>query len=145
MIFWPEISALGVFFYFDNERMHPPKYPSAPPPPPGGHSLSDISQDLICVQVILCFRVSPNSLSNISNLRSRSSEQMLFLHISQFSSKKSSTPIKKNPKFRFSKLVLKRVDNGEIWSACIKYRHLIPATVDQMSASAWLYKNPCTV
>ena len=21
-------------FYFDNERMHPPKYPSAPPPPP---------------------------------------------------------------------------------------------------------------
>ena len=31
--FWPEISALGVFFNFDNERMRPPKYPSAPPPP----------------------------------------------------------------------------------------------------------------
>ena len=29
--FWPEISALGVFFNFDNERMRPPKYPSAPP------------------------------------------------------------------------------------------------------------------
>ena len=35
MLFWPEISALGVFFNFDNKRMHPPKYPSAPPPPPG--------------------------------------------------------------------------------------------------------------
>ena len=34
VLFWPEISALGVFFNFDNERMHPPKYPSAPPPPP---------------------------------------------------------------------------------------------------------------
>ena len=33
MLFWPEISALGVFFNFDNERMHPPKYQSAPPPP----------------------------------------------------------------------------------------------------------------
>ena len=33
VLFWPEISALGVFFIFDNERMHPPKYPSAPPPP----------------------------------------------------------------------------------------------------------------
>ena len=31
VLFWPEISALGVFFNFDNERMHPPKYPSAPP------------------------------------------------------------------------------------------------------------------
>ena len=31
MLFWPEISALGVFFNFDNERMRPPKYPSAPP------------------------------------------------------------------------------------------------------------------
>ena len=30
MLFWPEISALGVFFYFDNERMRPPEYPSAP-------------------------------------------------------------------------------------------------------------------
>ena len=29
VLFWPEISALGVFFNFDNERMHPPKYPSA--------------------------------------------------------------------------------------------------------------------
>ena len=27
----PEISALGVFFNFDNERMHPPKYLSDPP------------------------------------------------------------------------------------------------------------------
>ena len=34
MLFWPEISALGVFFNFDNKRMRPPKYPSAPPPPP---------------------------------------------------------------------------------------------------------------
>ena len=34
MLFWPEISALGVFFNFDNGRMRPPKYPSAPPPPP---------------------------------------------------------------------------------------------------------------
>ena len=24
VLFWPEISALGVFFNFDNERMHPP-------------------------------------------------------------------------------------------------------------------------
>ena len=31
MLFWPEISALGVFFNFDNERMHPPKYLSDPP------------------------------------------------------------------------------------------------------------------
>ena len=30
VLFWPEISALGVFFNFDNERMRPPKYPSAP-------------------------------------------------------------------------------------------------------------------
>ena len=28
VLFWPKISALGVFFNFDNERMHPPKYPS---------------------------------------------------------------------------------------------------------------------
>ena len=35
MLFWLEISAYGVFFNFDNERMHPPKYPSDPPPPPG--------------------------------------------------------------------------------------------------------------
>ena len=34
VLFWPEISALGEFFNFDNERMHPPKYPSDPPPPP---------------------------------------------------------------------------------------------------------------
>ena len=38
MLFWPEISALGVFFNFDNERMRPPKYPSAPP----GHYLFTI-------------------------------------------------------------------------------------------------------
>ena len=31
VLFWPEISALGVFLNFDNERMRPPKYPSAPP------------------------------------------------------------------------------------------------------------------
>ena len=31
VLFWTEISALGVFFNFDNERMRPPKYPSAPP------------------------------------------------------------------------------------------------------------------
>ena len=31
VLFWPEISALGVFFNFDNERMHPLKYPSDPP------------------------------------------------------------------------------------------------------------------
>ena len=31
VLFWSEISALGVFFNFDNERMRPPKYPSAPP------------------------------------------------------------------------------------------------------------------
>ena len=31
MLFWPEISALGVFSNFDNERMHPPKYLSDPP------------------------------------------------------------------------------------------------------------------
>ena len=30
VLFWPEISALGVFFNFDNERMRPPKYPSVP-------------------------------------------------------------------------------------------------------------------
>ena len=33
MLFWPEIRALGVFFSFDNERMRPPKSPSAPHPP----------------------------------------------------------------------------------------------------------------
>ena len=32
VLFWPEISALGVFLNFDNERMRLPKYPSAPPP-----------------------------------------------------------------------------------------------------------------
>ena len=31
VLFWPEISALGVSFNFDNERMRPPKYPSDPP------------------------------------------------------------------------------------------------------------------
>ena len=33
VLFWQEISALGVFFNFDNERMRPPKYPSDPPGP----------------------------------------------------------------------------------------------------------------
>ena len=41
MLFWPEISALGVFFNFDNERMHPPKYLSDPPGT-NGHSLTII-------------------------------------------------------------------------------------------------------
>ena len=41
VLFWPDISALGVFFNFDNERMHPPKYPSAPPPPPPGLLVSE--------------------------------------------------------------------------------------------------------
>ena len=27
VLFWPEISAVGVFFNIDNERMRPPKYP----------------------------------------------------------------------------------------------------------------------
>ena len=31
--FWQEISALGVFSNFDNERMRPPLYLRAPPPP----------------------------------------------------------------------------------------------------------------
>ena len=29
VLFWPEISALREFLNFDNERMRPPKYPSA--------------------------------------------------------------------------------------------------------------------
>ena len=33
VLFGPEISALGVIFNFDNERMRPPKYSSAPPGP----------------------------------------------------------------------------------------------------------------
>ena len=32
VLFWPEISAIGVFLYFDNERMRPSKYQSPPPP-----------------------------------------------------------------------------------------------------------------
>ena len=35
VLFWPEISALGVFLNFDNERMYPPKYLNAPLPPGG--------------------------------------------------------------------------------------------------------------
>ena len=31
VLFWPEISVIGVFLNFDNERMHPPKYLSDPP------------------------------------------------------------------------------------------------------------------
>ena len=31
VLFWPEISALGVFFNFDNERIRPPKYQSDSP------------------------------------------------------------------------------------------------------------------
>ena len=30
VLFWPEISALGVLFNFDNECMRPPKFLSAP-------------------------------------------------------------------------------------------------------------------
>ena len=30
LLFGPEVSASGVFFNFDNERMRSPKYPSAP-------------------------------------------------------------------------------------------------------------------
>ena len=30
VLFRPEISALGVYFNFDNELMRPPKYPSYP-------------------------------------------------------------------------------------------------------------------
>ena len=30
--FWPEISALGVFSNFDNERMRPLSVPESPPP-----------------------------------------------------------------------------------------------------------------
>ena len=33
VLFWPEISALGVFFNFDNERMHPLNTQVPPPPP----------------------------------------------------------------------------------------------------------------
>ena len=36
VLFCPEISALGVFLNFDNERMQPPKYQSAPPGGGGG-------------------------------------------------------------------------------------------------------------
>ena len=37
VLFWPEISALGVFLNFDNERMRPlnTQVPPPPPPPPG--------------------------------------------------------------------------------------------------------------
>ena len=30
VLFWPEISTLGVYFNFDNKRMRPRKYSSAP-------------------------------------------------------------------------------------------------------------------
>ena len=36
VLFGPEISALGVFLNFDNERMHPPLFLS--PPPPRAHN-----------------------------------------------------------------------------------------------------------
>ena len=38
VFFWPEISALGESFNFDNERMYPPIYQSAPTP--GTHAQS---------------------------------------------------------------------------------------------------------
>ena len=31
LLFWPEISALGAFLNFENERVYPPKYVSAHP------------------------------------------------------------------------------------------------------------------
>ena len=34
VLFWPEISAYGVFFNFDNERMRPLNTQVPPPPPP---------------------------------------------------------------------------------------------------------------
>ena len=40
VLFWPEISDLGLFSDYDNDRMYPPEYRSDPPPPfPGwmGH------------------------------------------------------------------------------------------------------------
>ena len=46
MLFRPEISALGVFLNFDNERMHPPKYPSDPPGLPGSGSCYHLSSIL---------------------------------------------------------------------------------------------------
>ena len=49
VLFWPEISALGVFFNFDNERMRPPKYPSAPPPP--GDFLKPNRQDVPYIEM----------------------------------------------------------------------------------------------
>ena len=36
VLFWPEISALGVFFNFDNERMRPPPLNTQVPPLPPG-------------------------------------------------------------------------------------------------------------
>ena len=46
VLHWPEISALGVSFNIDIERMRPPRYQSAipPPPPPPGfeHKISYI-------------------------------------------------------------------------------------------------------
>ena len=63
MLFWPEISALGVFFNFDNERMRPPKYQSAPAPPQGTCLLilAEISSKMTMlhqhqVEIVVIFR-----------------------------------------------------------------------------------------
>ena len=50
VLFWPEISALGVFLNFDNERMRPPKYPSAPPPPGAVVTLNPSNAEATFVQ-----------------------------------------------------------------------------------------------
>ena len=72
VLFWPEISALGVLFNFDNERMRPPKYPSAPlgvpTDCPGSHTdwcicekvASDLGLDSVFCQVLRF----PPSLTN---------------------------------------------------------------------------------
>ena len=50
VLFWPEISALGVLFNFDNERMRPPKYSSAPP---GAHCLNQPQKPFTCVSYLV--------------------------------------------------------------------------------------------
>ena len=54
VLFWPEISALGVFLNFDNERMRPlnTQVPPPPPPPPGiggamGAAVEVLSYDFV--------------------------------------------------------------------------------------------------
>ena len=47
VLFWREISALGVVFNFDNERMRTPKYPSAP----AGASMGELEK--MCFETLL--------------------------------------------------------------------------------------------